>query len=355
MSDAAAIDGRTSVEDVPTRPMRGTAGPSDAAALLRAVLSLGMTGTLAVAGSEGVRLSLVASGESIARGALGRPPDDDALDLPFVFHRHELPAGAMHGVPELPSRLPDASHPALQSWPDLPGSRDLVPGPLPLVDLLRELGRTRFGGVLGGRSPHGVVMVILDDGRIVSAIAERNGRTVQRGDALRVLARHASDVQSPSLTLTALPTDLRRTLLGVASEQSGDALDGIRVGEAGAVVLRGGVPQVRIAFAAKERIGRFRAVQDPARLQPLELPEDPPGWETRTYHLTLRGRDALDPMTELSMRFDADMGVSGKRILRAVRGGMTVGGVAEELGLELDQLGAWLRRLEGDGLIRGSD
>lgn len=336
-----------------TRPLRGSSGPADAAGLLRAVLALNVTGTLAVAGAGGVRLSLVSKGESVARGALGTPPADDALDLPFVFHPHPLPEGALQGVPELPSRLPDARHPALQSWPDLPGGRDLAPGPLGLRDLLLDLQASHFGGALGGRSPHGPVLALFEEGRLLVALAERDGRTLGRGDALRLLARHATDPHAPPLTLTPLPQELRHALLGVATDRRGDAPDGLRIGEEGAIALLGGVPQVRVAFSANDRIGRFRSVEEPSRLPALELPDDPPGWETQRYALTLRGRDALDPMTELSMRFDAEIGASGKQILRAVRAGHTVGRLAEELGLELDQLGAWLRRLEGDGLIRG--
>lgn len=337
----------------PARPMRGRAGPADAAGLLRTVLAAGSTGTLAVRGEEGVRFTLMEDGTSVARSALDTPPPDDVPDLPFTFHPHVLPNGALHGVPELPSRLPEAAHPALQSWPDLPGAEEVPPGRTSLAELLQNLGRHGFSGVLGGDTPEGGAIAVLEQGRLVAAVAERGDRTLHRGDALRLLARHASEPEGCALTVTPLPVLLRRGLLGIATDLRGDAPDGVRVGESGAVMLQGGVPALRVAFAARERIGRFRAVPDPAKLPVLNLPEDPPGWENRTYHLTLRGRDALDPMTELSMQFDAEVGASGKQILKIVRQGHPVATMAEKLDLELDQLGAWLRRLEAEGLIRG--
>jgi predicted Rossmann fold nucleotide-binding protein DprA/Smf involved in DNA uptake len=131
-----------------------------------------------------------------------------------------------------------------------------------------------------------------------------------------------------------------------------DAPHGAHVGERAAVLLEHGVPALRVAYRAAEHLGRFAAAENLARLPALPLPEDPPDWETRTYHLTLRGRDALDPMTELSMRFAQDYGPSGKQILQALRRGLDVETTAAELGLELDQLAAWLRRLEEDGMVR---
>lgn len=339
---------------VPARPVRGHAGPADAAALLRTILAAGNTGTLAVRGPEGVRFTLVEDGTSVARSALDTPPPDDVTDLPFTFHPHALPNGALHGVPELPSRLPDAYHPALQSWPDLPGGEDLPAGRVGLADLLHDLGRHGFSGVVGGDGPFGAVLAVLEGGRLVASVAEREDRTLHRGDALRLLTRHAAEQDGCMMTITPLPALLRRGLLGMAIDLRGDAPDGARVGESGAVILQGGVPVLRIASSSRERIGRFRAVSDPAKLPVLALPEDPPGWENRTYHLTLRGRDVLDPMTELSMRFDAEIGASGKRILKVVREGHPVAAMAEALDLELDQLGAWLRRLEAEGLIRGN-
>ncbi|MEX2501447.1 MAG: hypothetical protein WD336_03640, partial [Trueperaceae bacterium] len=378
MSDPAA----------PRTPLRGRSGPLDAAGLLKTLLDLGATGTLAVGSHAaldatdrepaplGACLTLIEAGESIARQKLGHPPSDDATDLPFLFHSHDLPAGPMHGVPELPALLPAARAPGLLSVPRLPGSDVTPAGLIGLTQATEWAARSRFDGVLsvgGGatarRDPDGdadqgadgtdrsdddgdayplVAAAWWVEGRLVAALGERDGREVRRSDALRLFARLAADPNGPPLAWAPLPRSVLCASLGVAQDRRKDAPSGLRIGQNDATYLQGGVPILRTAHPRADRKGRFAAVDDDAltRMPALPLPVDPPDWESRTYQLTLRGRDALDPMTELAMRFDREVGPSGKRILVTLRRGLTVRDAADDLGLDLDQLGAWLRRLE---------
>src|SRR5690606_41487227 len=85
---------------------------------------------------------------------------------------------------------------------------------------------------------------------------------------------------------------------------------------------------------------------------PLTLPTEPPGWEEQRYALTLRGRDALNPMTELNMEFRNHNGEQGQRVLEALGNGATLQQTAEALAVELVDLKPWLSKLEGPGMIR---
>ncbi len=333
-------------------PVRGRSGPNDGADLLRGLLRMGVSGTLALGDAEGVCLTLIEEGESVTRARHGDAPDADATDVAFAFHAHPLPDGAMHGVPELPALLPDASLPALLVVPDLPGGTDIPPGLVSLPGLVAHLDARAAHGVLAARGPDQSVVALIAHGRILAAVGDKNGREVVRGDALRLLARHAADPAADPMRLVPLPGPILTAVAGVMLDHKRDAPHGARIGESSAALLEHGVPILRVAYQEAERLGRFAAVERLDRLPALPLPEDPPDWETRTYHLTLRGRDALDPMTELAMRFDQEYGPSGKQILRALKRGLDVETTGAELGIELDQLAAWLRRLEQDGLVR---
>jgi hypothetical protein len=333
-------------------PLRGRSGPYDGADLLRGLLEAGVSGTLALGDEGGLCLTLIEAGESVARSNHGDAPPSDRLDVAFAFHPHALPDDAMHGVPELPALLPEATLPGLACVPDLPGGRELPPGLSTLPSLMAHLDAQGTRGALAAGGADGTVAALVVDGKIVAAVGDKGGREVRRGDALRLLARHAGDPASAPIRLVPLPDPLLTSVAGVMLDRKRDAPHGAHVGERAAVLLEHGVPALRVAYRAAERLGRFAAAEDVARLPALPLPEDPPDWETRTYTLTLRGRDALDPMTELAMRFDEEYGPSGKEILRALRRGLDVETTGAELGLELDQLAAWLRRLEGDGMIR---
>ncbi len=336
----------------PSAPLRGRSGPNDGADLLRGFLQLGVSGTLALGDEGGVCLTLIQDGESVTRSSHGTPPTTDVTDVAFAFHAHELPGGAAHGVPELPALLPAATLPALLLVPDLPGGIDVAPGLVSLPVLIAHLDARGARGVLAAHGPDASVVALIASGRVLAAAGDKQGRELRRGDALRLLARHAADPAAAPMRLVPLPDPLLTAVAGVMLDRKRDAPHGVRVGESSATFLEHGVPILRVAYVAAEHLGRFAAVETLERLPALPLPDDPPDWETRTYHLTLRGRDALDPMTELAMRFDAEYGPSGKDILRALRRGLDVETAAAELGLELDQLGAWLRRLEADGLVR---
>ena len=113
----------------------------------------------------------------------------------------------------------------------------------------------------------------------------------------------------------------------------------------------------RVLHVPAELVGtarRYRRLESDrdALLPELELPDDPPGWEENTYALTLRGQDAVNPMTDVAMRFHEEYGPMGRRILDALGRGASIEKAAGALGLDLQEFKPWLRRLEEDGLVR---
>ncbi len=89
-----------------------------------------------------------------------------------------------------------------------------------------------------------------------------------------------------------------------------------------------------------------------AQTPSLALPDEPPGWETQRYRLTLRGKDALDPMMETSHEFRDRYGGEGRKVLKTLGQQLTAEEVAFRLELPFRDLRKWLDRLEGEGFIR---
>ena len=328
--------------------LRGSAGGRTVQELIE---RLGpVTGTLASGGPGGWSLTVLAGGTPVRTVEVGDAPDPGAVDLPFVLHEHPVDDAAP--LPTLPSLLPETTWPGLLAVPHGPGVREIPCGLAPLPSLTAHLDASGARGVLAVHGGAGSAAAVVAGGRIVAAVGDKHGREVQRGDAMRLLARHATDPAAPPMLLVPLPDAILSAVAGVLLDRRRDAPHGVRVGERAAVLTDGGEDRLRIVYPAAERLGRFAAEIGLDRLPALPLPDDPPDWETRTYHLTLRGRDALDPMSEVSMRFASEYGPTGKRILQALRRGLDVETTGAEVGVELDELGGWLRRLEGEGFVR---
>ena len=133
-----------------------------------------------------------------------------------------------------------------------------------------------------------------------------------------------------------------------------EGFSGLELSVTGARFYRAGTPyllQLRPPGAPvhADSLGLFAACE---RAPTLTLPGEPSGWEGRRYGLTLRGRDALNPMTELSMRFQGDFGRSGRRALEQFRRDLSVEVAAGALGLEVAELGGLVERLEAEGFVR---
>jgi hypothetical protein len=327
----------------------GNSGGLSQDGLLDLALRLSCSGTLVVRYPEGSRLLLLDSGKIKWSYELGNPGGTDQSAVDFHFAPHHADE-----LPQLASTFPGSIAGVMRALPVLGPAQQLPPG---IVDLRLLVSRIRGEGLSGALTAQGDGergITLFHEGRIGAAFFEKGSHLWERSDALRSLYRYSLEGGKPPLLLHRLDADLVRTLLGLALERrmgSGDpsSFTGVSAGEGGYTFYCGGIAYLHVAAelpGAGGRFGQLEAVPD------LDLPDDPPGWERRRFDLTLRGRDALNPMTELSMEFGDSYGASGRRVLEAVRRGMSIEDTAARLELDLQALKPWLERLEADGLIR---
>jgi hypothetical protein len=333
---------------------RGLWGRSDdlsGRALLAALTERGRSGTLTLRREGGTFLALLGEGGVEATHTLGRfgSLDDDGFTFRFQAH-------APSDLPLLASDHPGSALAALRALPHFGGGRELPSELIDLRVLLDHLRRTAFTGSLSSNFESEQALVLLLRGRIGGALYERDGFVLDRGNALRALYRHCLEGRS-SLRLEALDSVVVRSLLGLALVQLAGATDpstysGVHASEQGYTFYRNGEAYLQVAAELTGTSQRYAPFSDDAPFEEPQLPDDPPGWEDRRFTLTLRGRDALNPMTELSMQFGQAFGGSGRGILDTLGRGMTLEETAARLDVDLQELKPWLQRLQDDGLIR---
>ncbi len=398
----------------PGEGLLGTTGSLSGHELLAAVRSWLASGTLALAqGQEvagvrvlrGVALMALAGGEVRARHMLGRFAGLAAtgLDLHAVVHTPS-------SLPRLPSAAPGCDLEAAAALPRFVSAVHLLPGVSDVKPLLAKLGEVGWHGALLGRSELGSAVALLLEGRVVAANGRRGQARLERQEALRLLQRLAHETEPDALQLVPLEPRSAAALAGLAlghlfkgndqqqhtgiaisptgftfvhrgeaylalagervvaaapraagtqtgaavASEDGDA-DGAEAEGGGARGAEGGGARGG-GTGSPERaeppaIRRYAALDEPAA-PVVPLPEEPPGWEAQHYVLTLRGRDALNPMTELWMRFRATYGVPGQRLLEVLTDGATLEAVAAVLDTPLEELRPWLHKLEEEGLVR---
>lgn len=331
------------------RGLRGVTGDVTGEALLRSLQELRLDGTLALADDRGSLLLLLREGEVAASHRLGGFASMDAAPLAFHVERH-----APSDLPTVHTAFEGSQVPLLRALPLLGPGQELPTGVCDLRALIRDLRDRAVTGLLtlAHRGEAGAALFV--GGRIAAAAYEREGLVTERSDALRAVYRYSLEESAAPLRLHPLDGGLARALAGLALGRRARSaqpasFSGVQAGESGYVFHHDGQPLLLVRADGTGGFGRFEQAES---LPDLHLPDDPPGWEQGRYALTLRGRDALNPMTELSMRFLADHGSSGRKVLEALRSGLSIEDAAQRLGLELDELKPWLARLEQEGLIR---
>lgn len=337
----------------------GTTGALSGQDLLEGLRSLRASGTLALSGESGAVLLQVARGQVEASYKLGHYVSLEATGQGFHLHPHE-PAEA----PRLPSRCPESASPLLRAMPRFAPPKILPPALVDLRMLLEKLRATAFNGALSfagkeGSASGSSAAALFLQGRIGAAAAERGGHVHVGTDAMRVLQRAGLDPEGPELELDALDPLLVRSLLGMALGRSAPSADpstfnGLVLEAQGARFVRNGQPYLQVEGGAGGPTTRFALLEDDAAMPDLHLPDEPPGWEQQRYALTLRGQDALNPMTELAMHFRTSFGRVGQRVLESLGRGLTLEQASEQLHLDLQELKPWLKRLEDEGLVRAS-
>ena len=283
-------------------------------------------------------------------------------------------------VPTLRGRYAELSG-VLWALPTLSEQPLLSTAETGLRELAARLGADGFSGavVLTARPPHrtdlsgtdlsgtdsptSCGLLLFYQGQLGGAVYEA-GKVQQEGAAaLRTLTQ-----LSAALVLHALPEPVVAGLLGwllglqlsdpvsdpAAQQRRPGGFSGLELTATGAYFYRAGTPyllQLRSPGARTQphSLGLFAACE---QVPSLTLPGEPSGWEGRRYGLTLRGRDALNPMTELWVRFQGDFGRSGRRALEQFRRDLSVEVAAGALGLEVAELGGLVERLEAEGFVR---
>lgn len=327
--------------------------------LLRMARTLQWTGTLALTAgllptsketdTHGMLLVLLEQGQERQRQTLGRI-DTFSENLAYHFYQHSVYSNTINTVPLLPSRFPRSILPLMRAMPVLGASSFVTPKQLDLKVLLEALQSEQFTGYLSLSKTIEHGLVLLHQGHIAAAVYENDGYVREGSDALRFL-RRASLFGTAEVELMKLEPLLVRSLLGLALSVIGKEVrgDGLEGSELGYTYVHEGKPLLRVAIELHGRVGFYEAVTN---VPDLVMPDEPIGWEQQRYQLTLRGRDALNPMTSLSMEFQTHYGKQGKRLLEQLSKGLNAEKLSESLVMTISDLKPVIEKLEREGLIR---
>ncbi len=306
--------------------------------------------------------------------ALGEALELSASDLSFTFYAHRAGADTL---PQFGSHFPRSSAAVLRALPAL-GSQRLSLHDTDLRALVARLAQERFTGTLAVKTreqerQEGVMLFF--SGRIGAAFHEayrdaegkRTETATSWGSGALRATLQLSDQRFAQpregrgeawLELRALPPLICASLLGMSQteqREGGEQRNGVEVSSVGYTYYSAGLPILFIAHTAevlRDDLGFYT----PAYSTPgLHLPSEPPGWEEQRYYLTLRGRDALNPMTELAMRFERDFGRTGRQTLTQLARRSTVADVARSLSVEPSDLRPHVEKLEAESLIRKTE
>lgn len=333
--------------------LAGTAPDETAAELLAFFGGLGTDGTLVLLrGNQALYTLLEAGNVKLQREAGDFGLLSGGVDS-FSWHAHDR-----NQLPVLPAALPAAISDAFRALPAFGTEQPLPNVAVDLPGLLAHLRQEEFAGVLTllTDTEHG--LAVFTDGLVRAAAFVRDGYTWQRADALRALQRHSLQAGEPPLKLLELDSETALSLCGALldARAGGDSLtdySGITASDGSFVFFLEGKPYLQVRTAVLVPGVRY-AQPLPENLPDLRLPRGRPGWEDQRFDLTLRGRDALIPMTVVAMDFDAKHGPEGRQLLELLEQGLSAEEAAARLQVDLSTMQAGIEALTKDGLIRAS-
>ena len=329
-----------------TLAFAGESGDKSAQEILAPLKGLIGNGTLlfahvshegGLASIRGAALLAIVAGEVKGRRMLGRFEGLASKGVSILAYAHaaaELPqlaAVSEHGwgLLRLAPRLAAPSR-----WPSIS---------VDLPTLHRRLESLAWSGLMvvgeGG--------ALWREGRVVGAHADG----ASGADALRALRRAAAD-EGAVIELHPLDQRTASSLHGVAERQreSGKQAGSVHCDPDRTLYLGRNQAEFTVVGGSGFR-GTFSAA-DRLISEPLQLPEEPLGWEGKRYAITLRGRDALNPMTDRHSAFLARHGERGATLLETVGAGDPLDKVARATGIELSDVRKSVETWESDGLIR---
>lgn len=328
-------------------PVGGWLGGQTAQALVHALTRLKASGTLLFEHELGSVVMLLVEGKATVSHKLGADLHLNLSGGRFCWYAHP-PAP----LPLLPGRFAGSQLAAFCAIPDVFSSAlRLSASYINFRALLQHLNATNFTGLAlqEVEAEHGALLFLA--GRLAGALFEAPGLVRHDLDALRRMNRLSSS--TATLALRPLPGPLTAALLGLARGTAQDTdphtFSGIEANEAGYRYYRQGEPYLQIQAELVGSSGFYPSLHEPAH---LTLPDEPPGWEQKRYQLTLRGRDVLNPMTDLAMGLGRHFDSRSRQLLRQLAQGATMEEIAESSGTDLSSLRPRLERLLHEGLIR---
>lgn len=222
-----------------------------------------------------------------------------------------------------------------------------------LHTFLKYLHDRQWNGYLYAALGEQHACVLLFEGRTVAAATNSAGNNVggQTGEqALAELLRLYE--QGAELSGHALSSRLAHVLSGVGSRawkfDLTDDFTGVHAGAGGAIFYASGEVIATMNVSLPQE-GAFPA---PLRPQTLILPRSLAGWAHHPYSPTLRGRDAVNAITEVHLAFRTKYGSGGLSLLRALIQNQTPAEYAMREDLTLHDLETLIKEFTAAGYLR---
>ena len=264
------------------------------------------SGTLVLYAEPGWLLAFIVSGETEQLARFGKYPGLGTPGQHFVQFAHEVGRTA-----ELPARANWPVFPATATWPTA-----LVPLPVALRNLAGYQG-----------------LIALHDEDHSTALLGRGQVLLARNNAgsLHSKAFAAGYQQATAATFMPLPNEVHEALL--TAEPPAEFTRGTST----VLTLRG---MQDVALPAPVEVPAEVPAPTPkptppptpqAAPTPTEPPAAAPAASTTPYRVTLRGRDALDPMSDRASEFRATTPPGARDVLRAIAAGRATDAPSELL------------------------
>ncbi len=208
-------------------------------------------------------------------------------------------------------------------------------------------------GFMAALQPNGqpASMALIYEGKIIAASAEVRTASLWGQAALVEFTQQYSE--GAPVEMQRLPAEIIFALSGLAEKpwrvNPGEGFSGVRaMGQSDVSLLIDG--KERMVIDAKYgELGVFPAAQ---RTTSLTLPKVIGPWAHHRYALTLRGRDAINPITDPHARLRATHGKLAMDVLMRLGRGQTPIEAANSLDKEVSQLEPMVEAFLGEGLLQ---
>lgn len=213
--------------------------------------------------------------------------------------------------------------------------------------LLKYLHLSAWHGYLHAVLGDQDAYVVLFEGRTVTAASAGATGEQALGDLLGLYEQGASLSAYPIAPIHA------HVLSGVGSRawkfNLTEDFTGLHARPTGAIFYSRG----QIVATMRATLPYEGAFPAPLRPQTLILPRSLAGWAHHPYDLTLRGRDAVNPITDVYLGFRSRYGATGIAFMRALREGLSPAEYAMRGDVALHDLEPLVQEFVKTGYVRG--